>query len=152
MLLGFTVNTYNNFVERVKESVKKSAKGLASSMPAMTGIILLIGLIINLLSEETIKSVFSGHEFIDGLAGSVVGSVAAGNPITSYIVSGELLKSGISLFAITAFLVAWVTVGIVQLPAEAAMLGKKFAIARNILAFVFSLIVAGITCLIVGLL
>jgi len=59
-----------------------------------------------------------------------------------------LLKQGISLLAVTAFLVAWVTVGLVQLPAEVMMLGKKFAIIRNITAFIFAIIVAIITIVI----
>jgi len=50
--------------------------------------------------------------------------------------------------AVTAFLVAWVTVGLVQLPAEVMMLGKKFAIIRNITAFIFAIIVAIITIVI----
>jgi hypothetical protein len=51
---------------------------------------------------------------------------------------------------VTAFLVAWVTVGIIQLPAEIMMLGKRFAITRNILSFIFSILVAIMTVLIIG--
>nr|CBH37729.1 hypothetical protein BSM_12060 [uncultured archaeon] len=32
----------------------------------------------------------------------------------SYIIGGELMKEGVSLFAITAFIVTWVTVSIVN--------------------------------------
>ncbi|OYT31107.1 hypothetical protein B6U93_04115, partial [Candidatus Woesearchaeota archaeon ex4484_78] len=89
---------------------------------------------------------------LDPLIGSSLGSVLAGNPITSYIVSGELLKQGVSLVAVTSFIVAWVTVGIVQLPAESLLLGKKFAIVRNITSFIFSIVVAIITVAMVNLL
>ena len=81
-----------------------------------------------------------------------MGSVLAGNPVTSYVLGGELLTQGVNLVAVTAFLVAWVTVGFVQLPAESMMLGKKFAISRNILSFIFSIIVAIITVFLVGIL
>ena len=57
--------------------------------------------------------------FRDTVIGSAIGSIAAGNPIMSYIIGGELMKEGVSLFAITAFIVTWVTVSIVQFPAEA---------------------------------
>ena len=79
-----------------------------------------------------------------------MGSILAGNPITSYIIGGELLAQGISMTAVTAFLVAWVTVGMVQLPAESILLGKRFAVTRNIAAFVFSVIVAILTTVVVG--
>ena len=84
----------------------------------------------------------SARLMIDALIGSSVGSVAAGNPITSYIIAGELLNKGVSLLAVTAFLLAWVTVGIVQFPAEAILLGKKFAIVRNASSFALSVLVA----------
>ena len=89
---------------------------------------------------------------MDSFIGSAVGSILAGNPITSYIIGGELLVQGISLTAVTAFIVAWGTVGIVQLPAESMLLGKRLAITRNIAAFVFSVIVAIITTAIMGVL
>lgn len=56
-----------------------------------------------------------------------------------------MLNHGVSLIAVTSFIVAWVTVGFIQFPAEAMLLGKKFAIVRNVVAFVFSIIVALIT-------
>ena len=71
--------------------------------------------------------------------------------MTSYVLGGELFKQGVSLVAVTAFLVAWVTVGLVQLPAESMILGKRFAITRNITAFILSIIVAIITVSVVSL-
>ena len=68
------------------------------------------------------------------------------------IIGGELLAQGVSLVAVTAFLIAWVTVGVVQLPAESILLGRRFALLRNIISFVFSVIVAIITVFLVGLL
>jgi len=62
-----------------------------------------------------------------------------------------MLKQGISLIAVTAFLVSWVTVGFIQIPAESVALGKKFAILRNLSAFVLSMIVAFTAILILSL-
>lgn len=62
--------------------------------------------------------------------------------------SGEVLKQGVSLFAVTVFLVVWVTVGLVQLFAEAGILGKRFAITRNLLSLLLSVFVAVIVALI----
>lgn len=135
---------------KIAVSIKKSSKGLASSFPAIFAIILLIGIINNLLSEDLINNVFSDSGYLNTVIGSVFGSVLAGSPITSYIISGELLKNGVGLMAVTSFIVAWVSVGLIQLPAEAELLGKKFAITRNAVAFIFSIVVAVIICLIVG--
>ncbi|MEJ2267866.1 MAG: hypothetical protein P8X70_02205, partial [Nanoarchaeota archaeon] len=80
------------------------------------------------------------------------GSISAGSPITSYIIGGELLKRGTSLIPVTAFIVAWVTVGIIQIPIESKTLGKKFTILRNSLAFISAIIVALITTAIMKIL
>ncbi len=137
---------------KISEALIKTAKSLWNSLPILLGVILLVSLTNTLLPKSVFSSLFKNNPILDPLIGSSLGSVLAGNPITSYIVSGELLKQGVSLVAVTSFIVAWVTVGIVQLPAESLLLGKKFAIVRNITSFIFSIVVAIITVAMVNLL
>ena len=120
-------------------------------MPILLGVILLIGILKAFIPTKIIINLFQGIPFIDSIIGAGMGSVMAGNPVTSYVLGGELLKQGISLMAVTAFLVSWVTVGIIQLPAEIMLLGKKFAITRNILSFLFAIIAAVITVAVISL-
>jgi len=138
--------------EKLKSAVIKSARSIFNSLPILVGVILLIGLASTLMPKSYYAALFSKNILLDSIIGSGLGSVLAGNPITSYVLGGELLEQGISLVAVTSFLVAWVTVGLVQLPAEALLLGRKFAILRNILSFLLSIIVAIVTVFIVGLL
>ena len=81
----------------------------------------------------------------DVLLGTALGSIAAGPPVASYLLGGELRAGGVSLMAVTALVVSWVTVGLVQLPAEALYLGRRFAVARNLVSFAFTLAVAWLT-------
>lgn len=133
----------------LKQSVHKATKALRRMMPIIIGMVLLVGLINAVVPKSVFLYVFKGNLFIDSFIGSLVGSILAGNPITSFIIGGELLKVGISLIAVTAFIVAWVTVGIVQFPAEAMLLGKKFAAIRNITAFFLAILVGILTTLVV---
>ena len=134
-----------------KASGSKALKGLSKSLPIIIGVILLLGLLQSLVTKEMIVSVFSGSKIANVLIGSVSGSVLAGNPITSYDIGGELQNQGVGLLAITAFLGSWTTVGLVQFPAESKILGKRFALYRNISSFLLSFIVAVVTVLVVGL-
>ena len=120
----------------------KAFKSFGVTLPVLLGVILLLGLFKIYITSELLSSVFTGNLFQDTILGTVIGSISAGNPITSYIIGGELLKEGASLFAVTAFIVAWVTVGVVQLPAEITILGKRFALTRNILSFIFAILIA----------
>jgi len=135
----------------MKKSLLKSAKALFKSLPLIMSTILLISLINAVIPKSFYNNILNNNILIDPFVGSIIGSISAGNPITSYIIGGELLKENISLFTITAFIVTWVTVGIVQLPAESILLGKRFALLRNSIAFFFAIIVAVITTLIFNL-
>jgi uncharacterized membrane protein YraQ (UPF0718 family) len=109
--------------------------------------ILLISLLSHIIPRSFYTSIFRGNPLFDSIIGSIVGSVSTGPPITSYILGGEFLKEGVSLIAVTAFMVAWVSVGIIQFPAESIILGTKFALIRNFTSFLFSILVALITVL-----
>jgi len=127
-----------------KDSMFKAMKSLGNTLPIILGTILLFSLIITIIPKSFYLSIFNNSIF-DPILGSLVGSISAGNPITSYILGGEFLEQGVGLMAVTAFLVAWVTVGVIQLPAESIILGKKFAILRNLTSFIFAMIVAILT-------
>jgi len=137
-------------MQKFKEAVIKSGRALLKSVPLIFGTILLVSLIVKLIPQSFYFRIFTKNIFFDSFIGSLVGSVSAGTPITSYILGGELLKGGVELIAVTAFIVAWVTVGVLQLPAESMILGKRFAIIRNLLSFIFAIIVAILTVLILG--
>jgi len=132
------------------KAYQKTKKTIIMTLPLVMGVILLISLLSPLLKSNWIVKIFQHNVLADSFLGATIGSLAAGNPITSYILAGELTKLGISLAAITAFILAWVTVGIVQLPAESMILGKKFAVLRNILSFISAILIGLIVQLVLS--
>lgn len=118
---------------------------LFNVLPIVVGMLLLISLAINLFPMKALFNWFGQRAFVDVLAGASLGSIAAGNPMASYLLGGELLAGGVSLIAVTALIVSWVTVGLIQLPAEMLLLGKRFAIVRNITCYVLAIAVAFLT-------
>lgn len=136
---------------KIKEAFLKTNKFFWNILPIILATVMLVNLVITLIPPSFYKKLFTKNFLIDSFIGSIIGSISAGNPITSYIIGGELVKDRISLVAITSFLVSWVTVGLIQLPAESMLLGRKFAVLRNITAFILSIIVAIITVFIYNL-
>lgn len=127
---------------KIARAVRKSVKTFKGILPILLATVLLVSLVVTMIPMSWYTSLFRGNEFVNGIIGALLGSVSAGNPIVSYIIGGELLDQGVSITAVTAFLVSWVTVGIVQLPAEIAILGKRFALYRNGFAFISAILVA----------
>jgi len=127
---------------RLERSLKKTARTFVNLLPIIIGMLLLTSLAVVVFPEQISAGLFGGNDALDALIGASVGSVAAGHPLASYLLGGELLKGGVSLIAVTALIVSWVTVGIVQLPAEALMLGLRFAIYRNVIGFFTAIVIA----------
>lgn len=133
---------------KFKKAVVSAGKSIWNVLPLIIGIILLISLLSGAVPVSFYESFFGSNVYLDSLIGALVGSVSAGTPITSYVIGGELARQGVSLIAVAAFLVAWVTVGVVQLPAEIDAFGKKFAIIRNVLSFILAILIGIVAVLI----
>jgi len=131
--------------DRLRQSARKAMRGVVDILPIVAGMLLLTSLMVKLFPRTLTASLFGVNEWFDLLLGASVGSIAAGHPLISYILSGELIARGVSLLAVTALMVSWVTVGVVQLPAEALILGRQFAVSRNLLCLLSAIAVAILT-------
>jgi hypothetical protein len=126
-------------------SFHKTVRTFINVVPVIVGMLLLTSLLITAFPEQVSAGLFGNGDMLDTLLGASIGSIAAGHPLASYLLSGELLGGGVSLIAVTALVVTWVTVGIVQLPAETLMLGGRFAVSRNIISFFTAIAIAFLT-------
>ncbi len=135
----------------MKNKFWQPLKSIINNLPIMLGIILLLGIIEQFITFDKVAEIFTRRTLTDTVIGSLVGSIFAGNSMNSYIIARELQTAGVSMFAITAFLVSWVTVGILQAPIEAKMFSRSFAVKRNIYSAIFSVFVAVITVAVWGI-
>jgi len=127
---------------KVKAAIIGVLRSMNMSLPILVGVLLLVGLFTVVVPGEAFARAFSGNAVIDPLIGALLGSAATGNPVTSYVISGELLNIGVGMSAVLAFIMSWVTVGLVQLPAESLMLTRRFAISRNLVSYAMAVAVA----------
>jgi hypothetical protein len=129
----------------IKDSLRKTIKTFFNVLPIIVGMLLLTSLLVTVFPEQISAGLFGNGDILDTLLGASIGSIAAGHPLASYLLGGELLGGGVSLIAVTALVVTWVTVGIVQLPAESLLLGARFAVYRNIISFIAAIGIAFLT-------
>lgn len=124
------------------QALRSASRQIRNLLPVMISVIFLAGLFMAFLSESFLTPLFTGSMWRDSMWGAFMGSVFAGNPINSYIIGRQLLELGVSLLTVTAFMCSWVTVGLVQFPAESAALGWKFALLRNLSCFGLSMAIS----------
>ncbi len=127
---------------RLHEAFTRTNRMFVSALPILLGMLLLVGMVVSILPRRFSHTLFSGQPFWDALEGALFGSVATGQPVTSYILGKGLLEADVSLTAVTALILSWVTVGTVQLPAESLFLGKRFALWRNAISFVLAVAIS----------
>ena len=118
-----------------RDALHRAARQFFSIFPILIAVIFLVGLFQAFLPRRVLLTLFSGNTFRDTVWGACAGSIVTGNPINSYVIGETLLNLGVSLFGVTALMLSWVSVGLVQLPAEISALGLRFAVVRNSAAF-----------------
>jgi uncharacterized membrane protein YraQ (UPF0718 family) len=127
---------------RAAQAARRTAVTFARTIPIVLAVLALASLLTALVPAARISDALPLQGVFGPVFGAVVGSVAAGHPLTSYVLAGELSAAGATLATITALIVSWVTVGIVHLPAEAAILGTRFALWRNAISLVLAIAMA----------
>lgn len=128
----------------MKKALYKTFLNFKTAFPIIIGVLMFVNLL-NPILKQYYSQVFTGNYFIDPFIWAAMWSISFGIPIISYVTGWELLKEGVSLIAMTAFILTWSTVGIAFLPLETPNLGKKFTILRNILNFFTAVIIAILT-------
>lgn len=136
----------------IKRAVRKTLHAFINLLPIIFGMLLLTSLVLTVLPPSMVAKVFGHGALTDVILGAGFGGIITGHPLASYILGGELLAMNISLMAVTAFIVSWVTVGVVQFPAEALLLGARFAFYRNLLCFFSAIALAYMAVLSLNLL
>ncbi len=123
-------------------ALNKTGRMSLAVLPILTGMLLLIGAAVTLLPQRISAAIFTGNPLWDALKGSALGSVAAGMPVFSYVLGKGLVDAGVGMTTVTALILSWVTVGMVQLPAESLLLGHRFALVRNAVSFILAVFAA----------
>ena len=134
------------------QALKAALDTLYGMAPMFLSVIGLVGLFQTYITPEMIHSFFTGSTLYDTLIGTITGAISVGQPFISYIIGGELSQEGVSLYAVTAFILSFVTLGVVQLPMEYALFGMRFTLVRNLLSFLFSILVSLMTVWTLGVL
>jgi uncharacterized membrane protein YraQ (UPF0718 family) len=138
------------FVTSLVKSKKKTfdsmkmAKGMMKNMLGqIIGILFLIGLILTFIPPETISDVLGkSNTFISTVVSALVGTITLIPAFVAFPLVGSLVDAGASIIPAVAFLTTLTMVGIVTFPLEKQEFGLKFTASRNILSFIFAIIIA----------
>ena len=124
-------------------SLKRAWKMFINVLPQFISILFLAGLLLAAVSPETIQYVIGAQSGFRGmLTAALLGAVTLVPVLVAFPVAARLLQNGAGVTQTAVFISTLTMVGFVTLPMEIKYLGKKAAVLRNALAFLFSLAAA----------
>ncbi len=132
-------------------ALKTGWKAFEIIMPQFLAILVFIGLMLAVLSPEAISSLLGAKSgWLGMFLASLIGSITLIPGFIAFPLASALLKKGAGFMQIAVFISTLMMVGIVTLPLEIKTFGKKAALTRNFLAYVFSFGVALVIGVVLG--
>lgn len=128
--------------EKVRLSLLTARQTLMRMAPLLLSIFALIGLFNEFVPPSLVQQWLGAeNKLLALLNGGLVGAVAIGPPVAAFPIAASFIEGGAWPPAAAAFIVSWVSVGVISLPVEAHVFGWRFALLRNSLTFVAALLI-----------
>ena len=124
-------------------ALKKALKAFEGILPQFLTVLVIVAAVIAVFDAETVSRLIGERSGVLGvIAAAVVGAITLIPGFVAFPAAAQLLKNGAGVVQIAVFVSTLMMVGVVTLPVEMKYFGRRTAIARNSLAFVFSFAVA----------
>ena len=126
--------------QKARGAIKLGVESLLNLLPLLLALFALVGLFQEFLPPEMIESVLGqGNRAVSLLVGGLAGAISIGPPLATYPIAGSLLANGAWPPAVAAFILSWISVGVITLQFEAKVFNWRFALLRNGLTLVMAL-------------
>lgn len=112
-------------------------------LPQFFGVILLVGVMMAVMNPQTIGKLLGDQSgWLGVVLAAIVGAITLIPGFVAFPTAALLLEAGAGLMQIGAFVSSLMMVGIITIPVEVTYFGRKSTLLRNLLAFLFSFVVA----------
>jgi len=129
--------------QRTRQALRKSWKSFENILPQFLSVQIIIGLAFAVLTPAEISRFLGTDSGLLGiLAALLIGGITLIPGFVAFPLAAALLKNGAGYAQIAAFVSSLMMVGVVTLPMEFKVFGRKAAVLRNVLALIFSFAVA----------
>ncbi len=127
--------------KKTEQSLKIAGLSLLKLLPLLVAVFGLVGLFQEFLPAQLVTHwLGESSGFLALLLGASAGAVAIGPPLAAYPLAGSLIDAGAWPPAVAAFILSWISVGIITLPFEAQTFGSRFALLRNSISFIAAML------------
>ena len=140
--IAFVVSLFKD-KKKTMRSIKMAVGMMKGLVGQVVAILLLIGLLLTFIPPELITKYLSGTNTIMAtVISALVGAITLIPAFVAFPLAGSLADAGLGVVPLVSFITTLTMVGFVTLPLEKREFGLKFALSRNILSFVFAILIA----------
>lgn len=138
LLLAFS---YDRNREKTVQALKKAWKSFEGILPQFLAILMLVGLMLAVVDASVISRLLGSESGVMGMAvAAAIGSVTLIPGFIAFPLAASLLAAGAGYGQTAMFLTTLMMVGVVTLPLETTYFGRRLALKRNLLAFLYAVV------------
>jgi len=130
---------------KTKQAIMKAWKSFMNLLPDFAGILALVGLVLTVLSPDTISQILGAKSGLLGMVlASIVGAITLIPGFIAFPLAYTLLQKGAGVVQLGVFVSTLMMVGFVTMPLERKHFGARATYLRNGLSFAYSFVVAAL--------
>lgn len=141
---GALLYSFRRDRQKTKKALQAAGNSFLNMLPAMLGIIGLIGIMLALVPPEVIAGLFGSNNPFGMLLISFAGAVTLIPAFVAFPLAASFLQAGASITAVAIFITTLLMVGVITAPLEMTFFGKKFTLWRNALGFALALVIGAL--------
>lgn len=141
---GALLYSFRRDRQKTKKALQAARNSFLNMLPAMLGIIGLIGVMLALVPPEVIANLFGSNSPFGILLISLAGAVTLIPAFIAFPLAASFLQAGASITAVAIFITTLLMVGVITAPLEMTFFGKKFTLWRNALGFALALVIGAL--------
>lgn len=136
--------------DKTWQSLKMARGMMGNLIGEIMGVLLLIGLLLTYIPPERMQEFLGNtNSLLATLVAAIVGGITLIPAFVAFPLVASFMEVGVSIVPAVAFLTTLTMVGFVTFPLERTAFGTKFALTRNLLSFLFAVIIAALMGVIV---
>ena len=127
---------------KTKKAIILGLKSFENILPQFLCIIISVGILLSFFTTDTISKILGNSSGFWGIIlADIIGAIAMMPTFVAFSLVNTLLLNGAGYSQVGTLVSSLVLIGLMTFPLESKYIGKRAALLRNLIAFLFSIIV-----------
>lgn len=138
----FLIISFIKDKSKTKKAIISGLKSFENVLPQFLCIIITVGILLSFFTPDTISKILGNSSgFIGIILADIIGAITMMPTFVAFSLGNTLLLNGAGYSQVATLVSSLVLIGLMTLPLEVEYMGKRAAFLRNLIAFIFSIVV-----------